>query len=113
LDWDVGFPDSLTALLIAVVCVVVLALAWFFVLPALVLVVDVLLLLLIAGLGVLARVFLRRPWVIEAESSERRYEWGVVGWRAARREVDEAVQWLANGGSLEHFRPGLTGRRLR
>jgi hypothetical protein len=109
-DWfDLGMPDSLTALIVIVLCVAAVVLAWLFVFPALFFVFDILLLLVIAGLGILARVVLRRPWIIEAKSSEGRYDWGVVGWRAAKRGVDQVALWLRNGGSPAEFRPGPTG----
>jgi len=98
-------PDSLGIVVVMVVLIIALALAWFFVLPALILILDVLLVLALAGLAMAARVLLRRPWIIEADSPSGHHEWRVVGWQAARRQVDEAARWLERGGSMEQFDP--------
>jgi hypothetical protein len=52
--------------------------------------------------GVVSRVFLRQPWVIEATSSDpltsgRQLEWRVVGWRKSRKLIDQVVSDLAAG----------------
>jgi len=52
--------------------------------------------------GVVSRVFLRRPWVVEATSSDpltpgRRLEWRVVGWRKSDKLIDQVVADLAAG----------------
>jgi hypothetical protein len=56
---------------------------------------------LLAG-GVVSRVFLRQPWVIEATSSDpltsgRQLEWRVVGWRKSRKLIDQVASDLAAG----------------
>jgi hypothetical protein len=52
--------------------------------------------------GVVSRVLLRQPWVIEARSSDpltsvRQLEWRVIGWRKSRRLIDQVVSELAAG----------------
>jgi hypothetical protein len=52
--------------------------------------------------GILSRVFLRQPWVIEAASSDaltsgRQLEWHVVGWRRSHKLIDQVVSDLAAG----------------
>jgi hypothetical protein len=65
------------------VVVLVLLLA-FVVAPVVFALVDALVVLVLAGLGVLARVVLRRPWTVEAlASDDERAEWKVVGFRAS------------------------------
>jgi len=76
---------AIAALLIAILIVVPLMLA----------VVDVVVLLVLAGLGIVGRVLFRRPWTIDATSSDgTRLSWQVVGWRASgtrRAEIAEAL----------------------
>jgi hypothetical protein len=50
-----------------------------FVVPAVVFIVDLLFVLVVAGLAVLARVLFRRPWIVVARSAAYLYEWAVVG----------------------------------
>lgn len=85
LDAD-GCFDELAIGLAVIVAVVAV---WFLVIPLLVLVVDVLIAVaLVVAVG-LARVLLRRPWVVEArgpnEATIRRL---VVGWRESAAEVE-------------------------
>ena len=52
--------------------------------------------------GVLGRVLLRQPWVIEARSSDpltpgRQLEWRVVGWWKSHRLIDQVASDLAAG----------------
>ena len=78
--------------------VVVVLLAVFFVIPLLVALVDVLVLLVIAGLGVVGRIVFRRPWVVEARSSGGGVlRWRVVGWRASREFRGRAAESLGAG----------------
>lgn len=56
---------------------------------------------LMAG-GILGRVVLRRPWVIEAKSSDpltpgRLLEWRVRGWRKSGRLINQVIADLAAG----------------
>ena len=63
--------------------------------PLLIALLDVMLLLLLAVLGVIARVVFRRPWTIEARAGDDVRHWRIVGWRASeehRRSV-EARLW--------------------
>jgi hypothetical protein len=85
--------DALSALdtpsVWAVVIVLVVALvlvSWAFIFPVLFFLADLLILLLIAAVGILLRVFLRRPWKIEAKTPgppPEEITWGVVGMRAS------------------------------
>jgi hypothetical protein len=52
--------------------------------------------------GIISRVVLRRPWVIEARSSDpltpgRVLEWEARGWRQSSRLIDEVARDLAAG----------------
>lgn len=95
-------------------CLIVLAIgaffaaAWFFVLPALVFILDVLVVLMIAAGGIAARVLLRRPWIVEAEERGRvseREEWLVVGRPAASRTIREVATALETGWPLNRISP--------
>lgn len=78
--------------------VVVVLLVVFFVIPLLVALVDILLLLVLAGLGIVGRVVFRRPWVVEARSTGGVVlRWRVVGWRASREFRERAAESLGAG----------------
>ena len=52
--------------------------------------------------GVLGRVLLGQPWVIEARSSDpltsgRQLEWRVTGWRKSHKLIDHVASDLAAG----------------
>ena len=87
LDDELG---CLAAIGLGVVTVVVGGLAFFFVLPALLFLGELLLVIAAIGLGGVARVVFRRPWTVEARvagTNEGR-EWKVTGWRASGELVD-------------------------
>ena len=89
---DIGFA------LLAVVAVVFLLLwGW----PFLVALLDVVLVLLLAIAGLVARVVFRRPWLVEATGGEARLSRAVVGWRASSRMVDAWAEELRHGRGLE------------
>jgi hypothetical protein len=55
--------------------------------------------------GVIGRVLLRQPWVIEARSNDpltsgRQLEWRVTGWRKSRKLIDQVAEDLATGREL-------------
>ena len=84
-DVDPGCGELLGEGIAAALVVIAVALLLFFVaVPLLVAVVDVLILVLLAFLGALARVLLRRPWTVEAAADDGTVRrWRVVGWRAS------------------------------
>lgn len=77
---------------IALVVIVFMVLVGF---PFLIALGELLLVLLLAGGGALARVLFRRPWTVDAVGpSGEHHRWEVVGWRrsgAARRFVAERL----------------------
>lgn len=83
--------------------VVVLALASALVIIPLVFFgVELIILGLVLAAGLVSRVVLRKPWVIEARSSDpltsgRRLEWHVTGWLRSSRLIDQVVSDLAAG----------------
>ncbi len=90
-DWG---DDLLVGLAVAVAVVVFAGFFWWLLLPVLLLVLDLAVVLILLGAGVLTRVVLRRPWTIEARSGDAVYETTVVGWRAALRERDATADRL-------------------
>lgn len=86
---------------VAVAVILGILLLAFVVIPLLVAVVDVLIVLLLGVLGILARILLRRPWVVEARTAgERTVFWRVVGWRASGDERDRVAEWIAATGTV-------------
>jgi hypothetical protein len=100
---DVFDDPGPTLVIIAVVGVALLA--WFFVLPLAILLLDLVFVLLLAVAGVAVRVLFRRPWIVEAVSGDARLQWPVVGWRASRRSVAEVTQALQLGHHIETVVP--------
>lgn len=100
LDLAPGCADDLVGGVVgAIVVIVVIAVVLVLVVPLLVTVLEVLLVLLLAVLGGVARVVLRRPWVVEATpaTGPGRLRWKVVGWRRSGEVVDAVAQQLAAG----------------
>lgn len=72
-------------------------------LPFLLALVDLVVVLLLAVLGVLGRVFLRRPWTVEARPALGRgpgREWRVAGWRDSGRFINDVAVRLSAGEQL-------------
>jgi len=99
---------GVAAVLVAIVFVVVLiAFAWFVLFPVLFLLLDLVLILLIAGGGVALRLLFRRPWKIEAKTEDplESHSWGVVGLRASADAVHSVADALARGVPPGEIRP--------
>ena len=90
---------AIAALFIGVMAVV-------FIIPALVFALELLLIVVVLGLGVLGRVLFRRPWTVEARATgtNQRGEWKVTGWRASGDLVDSVADELQATGQI---RPGV------
>ncbi len=89
LDWE------------ALLVIVAVLLAFYFVWPVLVALAEVAVLVVLVLLGALARVVLRRPWIVEATpaTGPGRFRWKVVGWRHSGEVVDQVAEQLAAGAS--------------
>jgi hypothetical protein len=88
--------------ILAVIAAVVVA--WLFVFPALVFVLDLLLVLALAAAGVATRVLFQRPWVVGAVATDASTDgsaagrgWSVVGWRASGAAIEVVAAALASG----------------
>lgn len=92
--------DSLTAFAVSLLVIGALVLLVVFGVPALLALVDLVIVVVATALGVVGRVVFRRPWTVEAVSvTGERYQARVVGWRGAGEMVD------ALGQDLRHGRP--------
>ena len=80
-------PVDLEGLALGAIAVAVLVAFVFLGIPLLLALLDVLVILLLAVVGVVTRVLFRRPWTVEAVSGQDRVERQVVGWRRAGEEV--------------------------
>ena len=85
-------------LVVAVVLLVIGGIA--LLLPALVFAVELLLVLVLVGLGTAAKVLFRRPWTVEARvhGTNQGREWKVVGWRASGELVEQIAERVRSTG---------------
>lgn len=105
LDLGGGLGDSgILGVIAAIFVIVVLAaLIAFVLLPLAILLLEVLVFLLLAGLGLLGRVLLRRPWRIEARAeggpgaARPPIVRSVSGWRDSRDAIAELAAELERG----------------
>lgn len=107
LDLPVDLPlddefGCLGGIAIAVAVVGLIVLSVFFVFPAVIFAIEVLILVLLVGGGVVARFVLRRPWTIEAgpvtpSPATGHRSWQVVGWKASGQLLDRISQDITSG----------------
>jgi hypothetical protein len=96
--------DILAVIAIVVAVVVAFLLFWWLLLPALLLVLDGLVIAVLLVLGIVARVVLRRPWSVlvqrndDGEPAETRVQ--VIGWRRALHTRDAIADALKSGASM-------------
>lgn len=85
-------------LLVGLAVIAAVLLLVFVAVPLVFAVLDLVVVLLLAALGILTRVLFRRPWTIEATSDDGgRLRWRVKGWRASGAKRDEIEGLLATG----------------
>ena len=92
---DLGSGEGLLWLAAAVAAVLILV-------PILFFGIELIIVGALLAAGLLSRVVLRRPWLIEARSSDpltpgRAIEWQVRGWRRSSRLIDQVASDLADG----------------
>lgn len=96
--WDVAvLPGDLDDFFWLAVIVAGIALLFFFGVPLVLAIVDLVIVLLLVVVGVLARVVLRRPWTVEATGGDHVIERQVVGWRRAGEEVALLAHEIEHG----------------
>jgi len=96
-----GADDPLVGIALMVGAVLLAALVAFVLLPLLGLALELAVPLVLLWSGLLGRVFLRRPWTIEAVAIEqpgRRVAFAVVGWRRSRRALGALAIAIATSG---------------
>ena len=96
---DLGFIDEGFGAFIAVLLfIVAIAAALLFVLPVFIFLIEVLIVALLVLGAILLRVVFRQPWLVDAADDDGTYmTWKVVGYRNARRVVDEMARQLQIG----------------
>jgi hypothetical protein len=102
--------NPLAALGFVIGTIVFAALVWFFLVPLLLVLLDVTVLVVLTAAGVAARVVLHRPWEIEAVGPNERLTWQVVGWQRSRLALGAVTQRLARGEVLPTDSPGFPPR---
>lgn len=93
--------DPFTGLALVLAAVLLAALAAFVLLPLLGVALELAVPLVLLWSGLLGRVFLRRPWTIEAVDAEdpgRRVAFAVVGWRRSRRALATLAAAIETSG---------------
>lgn len=84
-----------------VILVVVIVFLVFFGIPFLIALGELLLIVLLAVLGALAKVLFRRPWTVDAVSPDGdHHTWSVVGWGASATARQFVADRLAATGSV-------------
>ena len=98
-DADPGCLEVIgEGVVVALALVVAIAVLVFIVVPFVVAMIDIVLVVLLAALGLAGRVVLRRPWTVEARDDQGRHlTWRVVGWRASGQHVHTVEEMLASG----------------
>jgi len=98
---DVDLADNIIGAIVAIVALIVAGLLfWWIVLPALLLILDVIIVAVLTVFGVLTRVLLNRPWTIEVTAQDgRRFTKQVVGWRNAQAAITDAAAEIRTGAS--------------
>ena len=92
---DVDFAEAGLVVVAALAAALIL-------IPLLFFGVELIVLGALLAVGMVGRVLLRQPWVIEARSSDpltgrRELEWHIIGWRRSHRLIDQVVSDLAAG----------------
>ncbi len=112
LNFSEGSDDLLAGVAIAVAAAVALALFVFVLLPLFGLLLELALVVALVSSGLLGRVFLRRPWIVEAAQvgePGRVERFAVTGWRRSGRmrgELEAAIRATGVPAALAE------GRRL-
>lgn len=109
-DLSGGEDGWVVVFLLAVFAVILLGLlAWWVLIPLLLLLLDALILFVLLLAGLAARVFVRRPWTVEATCADATRQIEVAGWRRALRARDGIANGLTTGGGAAW--PSLALRR--
>ena len=105
--WFVDFADSVWVGIVLAILVVLVA---FVLLPLIGVALELTLLILLLGSGLIGRVVLRRPWTVEAvnlEDSRRSAAYAIKGWRRSGRAVTEITTAISAAGPPELIAEGV------
>ncbi|HVF54209.1 MAG TPA: hypothetical protein VNC78_11490, partial [Actinomycetota bacterium] len=81
----------------------------FLVLPIVLLIVELVVTVLVVAVAVVVRILFGRPWLVDAfegDGNKPRYVWGVPGWSASGRAVDDVAGQISSGTSFPIVRGG-------
>ena len=99
--WDIldasTYSDDLGGILVGLALVAIVFVVLFVLFPVVAIALELLLLIVLFIAGLFARVALRKPWHVLAQTGEAAYRWPVKGWRASGERVDEVADQLAAG----------------
>jgi hypothetical protein len=101
--------SALDSIVVAVVGGIVIALVVFVLLPLIGIALELILLFLLITSGILGRVVLRRPWIVEAtnlDDPEGSVTFPVKGWRRSGEAIDELASTIPATGLPTELRHG-------
>jgi hypothetical protein len=92
-------PGLGTVLTVVVILLLAVA-AVLFIVPAVIFLVELLIVVALVGLGLLGCVLLGRPWTVEAhqQGADHAFEWKATGWRASGELVRSVGEQLRSTG---------------
>jgi hypothetical protein len=95
---DFGDLGDVGTVIAVIVCAIIAGLLlWFLVIPAVLAVLDLVLVLLLLVAGLFAHLVLGRPWEVQASCSDRRVVWLVTGWRRSQSKIIDVEDSLRAG----------------
>ena len=101
---DEGFGGFLAVLLL----IVTIAVAFLFVLPAFIFLIEVVIVALLVLGAILLRVVFRQPWLVDAVADDGTHmTWKVVGYRRSRRVVGEIGSLIRIGTATPTVRDAV------
>lgn len=105
----VSFVDFGESITVTIAVVVVAVLIVFVLLPLLGVAFELIVLLALLGSGIVGRVALRRPWIIEATDLDRpegSVAFAVKGWRRSSQAIDELARAISAAGPPDRLSEG-------
>ncbi len=105
--WAIGAGDSPWVGIAIAVGVILLV---FLLLPLIGVAIELILLVLLLGSGLIGRVVLRRPWTVEAQSLDdgrRSASYAVKGWQRSSRAATEIATAIELSAPPDHIAEGI------
>lgn len=104
------FIDTADSPWVGIALSVALILLVFLLLPLIGIAIELILIVLLLGSGLIGRVVLRRPWTVEAQNldtAEHSTSYAVKGWQRSRRAATEIATAIEASGPPEHITEGV------